>query len=118
MTTSSTGRGLEEFTLENVLSGSLGAEDVRISAETLNRQAQAAIDAGNPQLGENLRRAAELTCFEDAEILAYYEALRPRRSTDAELEELAKALSERDAPLCAALVSEAREVYRKRGLIG
>lgn len=118
MTQSLSGRDLGEFTLENVVSGSLKADDVRIGAETLERQAQAAVAAGNPQLGANLRRAAELTRFDDEEILAYYEALRPRRSTAAQLEELSRALAERGAPLCAALVAEACEVYRERGLLG
>ena len=32
---------------------------------------------GNPQLADNLRRAAELTELPDEEVLAIYEALRP-----------------------------------------
>ena len=46
-----------------------------------------------------------------------YEALRPRRSTFAELEELAQRLADRDAPTCAALVREAATAYQRRGLL-
>ena len=52
----------------------------------------------------NLRRAAELTRLSDAEVLGIYEALRPRRSSQAELEDLATSLSERGLPRTAALV--------------
>ena len=55
---------------------------------------------GNPQLAENLRRAAELTALGDDEVLAIYEALRPGRSTAAQLTALAASLAgARPAPL-------------------
>jgi propanediol dehydratase small subunit len=48
---------------------------------------------------------------------AVYTALRPRRSTAAELEDWAGQLDEWDAPLTAAFVREALAVYRERGLL-
>jgi propanediol dehydratase small subunit len=73
---------------------------------------------GNPQLAENLRRAAELTLLPDDEVLAIYEAPRPGRSTPAQLTDLATSLAGRGLPRCAALVAEAAEVYARRGLTG
>ena len=71
---------------------------------------------GNPQLAENLRRAAELTALGDDEVLAIYDALRPGRSTPAQLTELATSLAGRGLPRCAALLIEAAEIYERRGL--
>ena len=111
------GRSLDELTMEALLAGTLSTEDFRISAQTLRRQAQAAQDAGYPQFADNLRRAAELTAVSNAEVLEIYAALRPGRSTYAELIALARRLEEgHDAPLTAALVREAAEAYRERGI--
>jgi propanediol dehydratase small subunit len=49
-------------------------------------------------------------------VLAVYEALRPGRSTAAGLKAVAVHLDAAEAPLCAALVREAAEVYARRGL--
>ena len=73
---------------------------------------------GNPQLADNLRRAAELTALGDDAVLAVYEALRPGRSTLAELEAVAARLEAAHAPSCAALVREAAAAYERRGLHG
>ena len=72
---------------------------------------------GNPQLAGNLRRAAELTSLPDDEVLAIYDALRPGRATAAKLAELAESLEARGLPRCAELVSEAAQVYARRGLL-
>jgi propanediol dehydratase small subunit len=61
-------------------------------------------------------RAAELTRLPDDEVLAIYEALRPGRSTAAQLTALAGSLASRGLPRCAALVAEAADVYARRGL--
>jgi propanediol dehydratase small subunit len=111
------GRRVDELTLEAVRRGELTLADLRIHPETLERQAVIAEHHANPQLGENLRRAAELTRLPDDEVLAIYEALRPGRSTEADLSALAASLSERGLPRCAALVAEAAEVYARRGLL-
>jgi len=111
------GRPLDEITLEAAVRGDLSPADLRIHPETLRHQAGVAEAHGNPQLGENLRRAAELTAVPDDEVLALYEALRPGRSTRTEFEAVATRLEAADAPLCAALVREAAAVYERRGLL-
>jgi propanediol dehydratase small subunit len=110
------GRPLNELTLEAAGRGDLSAADLRVHPDTLRHQAEVAESHGNPQLGENLRRAAELTALPDDEVLAIYEALRPGRSTAAGLEVIAVRLEAASAPLCAELVREAAEVYTRRGL--
>ena len=110
------GRPVGELTLEAVRRGELGLPDLRIHPETLELQAAVAAAHSNPQLAENLRRAAELTRLSDEEVLAIYDALRPGRSSAGKLTELAAGLAERGLPRCAALLTEAAEVYARRGL--
>jgi propanediol dehydratase small subunit len=110
------GRPVDGLTVEAVRTGEVGVADLRIHPDTLERQAVVAQRHGNPQLAENLRRAAELTRLPDEEVLAIYEALRPGRSTPGQLTELAASLAGRGLPRCAALLTEAAEVYARRGL--
>ena len=81
-----------DLTVEAILRGEVRADEARVTAATLERQAAAAEAAGNPQLAENLRRGAEL----DA---------------------MAGELESRGAHRCAALVREARAAYLRRGLV-
>ncbi len=112
------GRPLDEVTLDAVLSGAIGAEDLRATSQTLRRQAEVARAAGRTQLADNLGRAAELANVPAETILEIYAALRPNRSSAADLEDWARRLeSEWDAPLTAAFVREAAEVYATRGLL-
>jgi propanediol dehydratase small subunit len=112
------GRGLDELNIEAVRAGEVTAEDFRISAETLRHQADAAEGSGYSQLAENLRRAAELTRVPNEEVLEIYDALRPGRATLTDLRALADHLErDLDAPLTAALVREAAEVYQARGIV-
>jgi propanediol dehydratase small subunit len=110
------GKPVDGLTVEAVRAAEVGLEDLRIHPDTLERQAVVAEEHGNPQLAANLRRAAELTRLPDDEVLAIYEALRPGRSTPAQLTELAASLATRGLPRCAALVAEAADVYARRGL--
>jgi propanediol dehydratase small subunit len=110
------GRPVEGLTVEAVRAGEIGLADLRIHPETLERQAVVAAQHGNLQLAENLRRAAELTQLPDDEVLAIYEALRPGRSSAAQLTALAGSLTDRGLPRCSALVAEAADVYARRGL--
>jgi propanediol dehydratase small subunit len=114
---STSGRTVPEISLDSVLGGEVGAEDVRISPDTLRLQADFAEQGGNPQLAENLRRGAELVAFGDSELLEFYERLRPGRATADELDELAEGLAARGAERCAALVREARAAYVHRRLV-
>ena len=112
------GCSLDELNMEALCAGELTAEDFRISGETLRRQADAAEAAGYWQLAENLRRAAELTAISNQEVFDMYKALRPNRSTYDELITLADHLeNDLDAPLTAAFVREAAEVYQERGIL-
>lgn len=117
-TRAASGRALEELTLEAVLEGGLDADDLRISDETLRQQADRAEAAGYRRFAENLRRAAELTHVSNEEVLEIYDALRPGRATYSELIELADRLENTlDAPLNAAFVRDAAEVYLQRGIV-
>ncbi|WP_029107025.1 diol dehydratase small subunit [Mycobacterium sp. URHD0025] len=117
MVTAHSGRNLAEVTVEAARNGDLVLDDIRVSRETLLAQADIAERSGSLQLAMNLRRAAEMTALSSEEMLTAYEALRPHRSSFAELEELAQRLAERDAPTCAALVREAATAYQRRGLL-
>jgi propanediol dehydratase small subunit len=113
-----TGKPISALTMDAVVSGDLSAEDLRIAPDTLQLQAQLADASGRPQLAGNFRRAAEMTAIPDAEVLAMYNALRPRASTGPALGALADRLENTySAPVCAALVREAAEVYRQRDLL-
>ena len=112
------GRGLDELTLEAVRAGELGPEDLRATPETLRRQSAVALAAGRTQLADNLARAAELADVSSETILDIYTALRPHRSTAAELAAWADRLeSELAAPLTAAFVREAAAAYAARDLL-
>ena len=112
------GKEIEDLTMEGLLSGELTADDFRISGKTLRYQADQAEGAGYPHLAANLRRAAELTRISNEEVFEIYHTLRPGRATFEQImaaaERLEKAL---DAPLTAAFLREAAEVYRERGLL-
>ena len=103
--------------MDRLAKDELAADDVRIHPDTLEHQARVAERHGNPQLAANFRRAAELSLVPEAEVMALYEALRPHRSSGADLEALAARMEDYPAPLCAALVREAAEVYARRGLL-
>ena len=112
------GKTVADLTLERVAADKLSLDDFRISPECLIQQAQKAEAAGYAELGQNLRRAAELTGLHAKEIFDIYETLRPGRTTKARLMELAEHLEQkRGAPLNAALVREAARAYFERGLI-
>ena len=110
------GKPVPSLTLDAIRAGEIGVADLRIHPDTLERQAVVANKHGNPQLAQNLRRAAELTRLPDDEVLAIYEALRPGRPSAAQLTALAGSLADRGLPLCADLVAEAADVYARRGL--
>ncbi len=113
-----TGKSLADITLDAVVSGEIKAEEIRITPQTLEYQAQIAESIGRPQLARNMRRAAELTKVPDERILQMYNSLRPNRSTKAQLLAIADELeSQYGAKVCAAFVREAAEVYERRGVL-
>ena len=102
------GIAFDEITLDAVLNGKINMQDLRVTAEALELQAQVSEEAGRTQLAENLRRAAELVDVPEDEILEIYAALRPGRATSPELHRLADQIEARyGASLCAALIREA-----------
>lgn len=110
------GKSIDEITLEAVMDGEIEADEIRVSPEILEYQAQIAESIERPQLASNMRRAAELTEVPDERILEIYDALRPDRSTKDELLEIADELeNEYDAQINAALIREAADVYEARG---
>src|SRR5262245_60892195 len=112
------GHALGEVTLDAVREGRIGADELRATPETLRRQSAIARTAGRPQLADNLARAAELANVPPETILEIYTALRPHRSSAGDLDVWAERLeSDWDAPLTAAFVREACEVYARRGLL-
>ncbi|SHF00823.1 diol dehydratase small subunit [Clostridium fallax] len=110
-----TGMSLQDITLEKVLSGEVKPEDVRISPETLEMQAQIAEGMNRDAIARNFRRAAELIKVPDDRILEIYNALRPYRSTKEELLAIAEELETvYGAKVNASFVREAVEVYEQR----
>ncbi|WP_254546596.1 diol dehydratase small subunit [Halomarina pelagica] len=108
---------LSEITLDAVADGSVEGDDIRITPETLEKQAQIAEASGRPQVARNFRRAAELSTVPDARILEIYNALRPSGAEKDELLAIAEELeSEYGATINAAHVREAVDIYEKRGL--
>jgi propanediol dehydratase small subunit len=107
----------ERFTVAAAVDGKLTLADLRMDPTTLAYQAVVAEENGNPQLAENFLRAAELAVIDDEAVMGLYEALRPHRSTAAELEALQVSLETRGASRCAELVRQAAEVYTRRGLL-
>ena len=105
---------LDELTLHG---DRVTTAELRATPETLRLQAEVARGTGRTQLADNLLRAAELAPLPDETILAIYTALRPRRSSAAELEAWAEQLEGWDAPGTAAFVREAAQVYAERGLL-
>lgn len=112
---SATGKKLEEFTMENVMNGTVGAADCRIAPETLEMQAQVAESVNRHSFARNLRRASELIAVPDTRILEIYNALRPYRSTKEELFAIADELETKyHASINAQFLREAAELYEKR----
>lgn len=110
------GKKFTEMTKADLLNGTLTAEDMRIAPETLEMQAQVAESVGRTAFAGNLRRAAELIAVDDNRLLEIYNALRPYRSTKAELLGIANELETKyGAKTTAALIREAAEVYDARG---
>lgn len=107
----------DKFTVQAAVDGKLQLSDLRMDPAALAHQAVVAEDAGNPQLAENLRRAAELATLDGEDVMSLYEALRPRRSNADELDALQASLEARGASRCAELVRQAAVVYARRGLL-
>jgi propanediol dehydratase small subunit len=111
------GLPLDAVTLAAARDGTLVASDTRATADTLGLQAEVARASGRGQLADGLERAAELTGVPDEDLLAIYTALRPGRSSAAELERWADRLDDLGAARSATFVREAASSYQERGLL-
>lgn len=112
------GKSLDEITLEAVMADQVTLEDLSITSGALRQQADIARATGRATLGQNFERAAELVDVPEATIMRMYELLRPGRAGSAD-ELLAVAEELRNthaAPRMADFVTEAAEVYSRRGL--
>ncbi|RUM20508.1 glycerol dehydratase [Rhizobium vallis] len=115
---SKTGLRLEDFTVDAVLEGRVGAQDLAISPAVLRLQADIARATGRDRLAENFERAAELVAVPQETLLNTYELLRPGRARSAEELRAQAALMRRDygATRIAAMIEEAADVCERRGL--
>ncbi|MDW6023635.1 diol dehydratase small subunit [Mesorhizobium sp. BAC0120] len=115
---SASGMPLDRLTLDAIVSGRVGADDIRISADVLKQQAAIARAAGRDRLALNLERAAELVAVPQDIILETYEMMRPGRLQDSRLLSARAEMLRRDygAHAIAALIDEAVAVYERRNL--
>ena len=112
------GLDFSDISLENVSSGKIPPQEIRISPETLEYQARIAEAHGRFQLATNFRRAAELTRVPDEEVLRIYNALRPHQTTKEDLLAIAKDIEKKyKAKINARFIREAIGVYEKRDLL-
>jgi propanediol dehydratase small subunit len=112
------GKTLDELTLQAVEADEVSMADLRITPAALRQQGMIARAAGRDRLAENFERAAELVEVPQDVLLQVYELLRPGRAKDkAVLLDIA-AMLRRDfgATVMAAFVTEAADVYERRGL--
>ena len=112
------GKRLADITLEKLVAGEVGLEDLRITPAALRMQAELSRAAGRPMLAENFERAAELVDVPQDLLMQVYELLRPGRAQEkAPLLAAARTLRETyGAEQMARFVEEAAEVYERRGL--
>lgn len=113
-----TGKKLTDITMDRVIEGDIGIDDLSISKDTLILQAKVALDHGKEQQAQNFVRASELIEVPDNKILEIYNMLRPYRATEMQLRAISEELrTGYNAPICAAFVEETLEVYKKRDIL-
>ena len=112
------GMALADITLDAVLAGHVTMEDLQITSQALQDQAEIAVDAGRPTLGLNFGRAAELVNVPQDVIMSTYELLRPGRAAKKQdiLDRAAVFRYQYAAPAIADYLTEAAHIYEKRGV--
>ena len=112
------GKSLEAVTLAALKSGEVEMEDLRITSEALEMQADIARAEGRAKLAGNFDRASELVDIPQEYLMEIYELLRPGRApVKAALLDVAQDLrTTYNATRMAEFLEEAAEVYADRGL--
>ena len=112
------GRKLSDITLEAVIAGDITMDDLGITPQALNMQADVSRSAGRPTLALNFERAAELVDVPQDVIMQVYELLRPGRATEKQqlLDAAALMRETYHATRIANFIEEAAETYEDRGL--
>lgn len=112
------GKPLSALTIDAVMNGDVSMEDLRITAQALEQQAEIAASVGRSALAGNLQRAAEMTRLPQSEVMEIYELLRPGRAASPEslLAAAKRMRAEHDAQLLGDFLDEAARFYEKRGL--
>lgn len=112
------GKSLDDITLDSVVAGEVGMEDLRITPDMLFAQAEIARAAGRPALAANFERAAEMVNVPQSLIMETYELLRPGRAPDRTklMAAACKLRQEFGAERLAAFIEDAADVYERRGL--
>lgn len=115
MIKSPTGKSVSDITLDNVINDKITPDDLRITPATLKAQGEIAKSAGRAAIKSNFDRAAELTAIPDKRLLEMYGSLRPYRSTEQELLDMADELENKyNAKITADWVREAAKNYKIR----
>lgn len=108
------GTPLEQITMEHIVKDNVDFDDCKIHHDTLIYQAEIAEASGNAQMGQNFRRAAELTAIPDEFILRTYNAIRPYRACREEILEIIHTLeTEYKAYKTAEFIREALSIIEK-----
>ena len=112
------GKPLSSLTMESVINGDVSMEDLRITPQALEKQAEIATSIGRSALASNLKRASEMTRLPQSEVMAIYELLRPGRATSVKdlLDAANRVRNDYDAQLLGDFLDEASSFYEQRGL--
>ncbi len=112
------GKSLRELDLDGVIRGDVTIEDLRITPQALNIQADIANAAGRDALAANFERAAEMAVIPQDVVMEMYELLRPGRAKNITvMKDAAQQLRvEYGAQQLASFIDEAAKIYQKRGL--
>jgi len=112
------GKSLEELNLDALESGEVILDDLRITPQALELQAEIARTSNRAKLAQNFERASELVEIPQDYLMEIYELLRPGRAGNkGVLLEVAQNLRMTyQATRMADFIEEAAEVYEARGL--
>lgn len=109
------GKKINDINMDNLLKGELSSDDARIHKDILLIQSEIANSAGQTQVAQNLKRAAELTVVPDDLILHIYDLIRPYHGSYDEIVEAASILRNKyDATINSEFLLEAASILKDR----